>query len=73
MKAYLIEVSLTSRILLPDDFDLEAFEAAGVGDAEVKEAALEPLTDRLESDLIENIMSLEEDLECPFDEEEDGL
>ena len=72
MKAYLIKVSLTARLLLPDDFDLEAFEATGAGGLELKAQAVDKLTDRLDLALLDNIMTLEEDLECPYDEEEDG-
>jgi len=72
MKAYLMEVSLITRIVVPDDFDLEEFHENGKDASVVIEAARPRLVDKVRLEIGENIAELYEDLEVPYDPEVDG-
>lgn len=61
MKAMLIYVSLMTRVVVPDDATEE----------EILNAATPRLIDKIETELGENIASIEEDAECPYDKDDD--
>ena len=71
MKAYLVDVSLRTRIVLPDDFNLEDYWE-GKGVSRVVSAAEPRFIEKLRTDMAENITEIEEDCEVPYDPEHDG-
>lgn len=73
MKAYLVDVSLRTRVILPDSFDIEEFWKSGKGAAKIQGAAEAKLIERIRTDLPENITEVEEDYEVPYDPEHDGV
>jgi hypothetical protein len=72
MKAYLVDVSLRTRIILPEGFDVEEFWKTGNGVTRVVQAAEPKLIEKIRMDLGENIEAIEEDTEVPYDPEMDG-
>jgi len=72
MKAYLVEVSLLTRVLLPEHFDVEEFRKSGKGTKDVVAVAEAKLIDKIRTDLADKITTVEEDLEVPYDPEHDG-
>ena len=72
MKAYLMEVSLTTRILMPDDFDLDEFFKSGARAGDVVALAEPRFIEKIRTELMDNLVELEEDLEVPYDPEHDG-
>lgn len=71
MRAFIVEVGIATRVILPDEFDLDEFEDTGGGAELLRQVATDKLMARLETDMLDNITMLNEDLECPYDEETD--
>ena len=72
MKAYLVEVSLKTRVILPDRFSLEEFEESGIGMSDILCTAKPRLIEIIRTSVADNITCVEEDMEMPYDPDFDG-
>ena len=72
MKAYLVEVPLIVRILLPEHLKIEQYWEEGKGEGEIVAAAEPKLIDKIRTSLGDNISSVVLDIQVPYDPEHDG-
>ena len=72
MKAYLVEVSLKTRVILPDRFSLEEFEEKSIGMSDIISTATPKLIESIRVNMADNVVCVEEDIEMPYDPEFDG-
>ncbi len=66
MKAISVEVSLMTRVIVPDDFNVDDLRDEDY--KTLREKALPRLKDILETDMCENLGEIKDDEEVPFGE-----
>lgn len=66
MKAIVVEVSLMTRVIVPDDFNVGNLSNEDY--KTLREKALPKFRSILESDMNENLGEIRDDEECPFGE-----
>lgn len=60
--AKLVTVSLTTRVVVNED----------ASEQDIIDKASKNLVDKVHNELMENIEAIQDDIECPYDEEIDG-
>jgi hypothetical protein len=67
MIAYLVDIDLTTRVVLPESFSADEFNETGLGSDILLDAVRAKLREKIEVELGDNITLVEEDLEVPYD------